>query len=627
MVRIRIGSTYLDVPADTKAQLIKKNILFAFDDAACERSTSFDLPATDTNNAALGISGDYHNAGAGMRKQYDAIFEVNGMQTAGKLHITQYDAKKRVYSCIFVGGILYDLVKIKALGKIKDFYIPNTVIRWMKSAEKDANTTLNTYDIVKYLNEWEENNPTAVALPSIDLHALITALAAQVNVQTYLPSTQRIRYIPTNAARVEDFPLKVNSARSISGTNINTPTNNQTALITNMRIPYNANKYIAERPDPQYPLAWYYYSTDRTYNLAGWMPADDDILLTFPEDFPSTVICATELCPTNSGALEYVADALGDYNARIQYTGAGVPQIEYVGQPLAGRTIYIQQGTRFAFVDIRDWSVKNPRDYSEGDIVAASLFVYVQPYHLIGQRPYEYTLQLAQANERHPDTERLDGISMWAVLPDVTFMELCKAYAAMVGCFLFYSPDTGLSFISGDNSNLFNREIDTAGRVLSVGKVTRRFSDYAQHNYIHYCQDDSMLKSEQISRDYPIINANIDTEKDLAEIPFSSGGQKMSNGALVAYVRDNENMENVQPLAMRAGSNSAYMVRKAIPQMSVLSTLCYMSTASEIEMLMPAFEFESLTGRELFIYDACKWVWTSAQWESGKCRLNLQKYA
>lgn len=44
MIRFSISGEYLDLPADFSLQFKKSNVLFAFDNMECERSTSFDIP-------------------------------------------------------------------------------------------------------------------------------------------------------------------------------------------------------------------------------------------------------------------------------------------------------------------------------------------------------------------------------------------------------------------------------------------------------------------------------------------------------------------------------------------------------------------------------------------------------
>ena len=249
-----------------------------------------------------------------------------------------------------------------------------------------------------------------------------------------------------------------------------------------------------------------------------------------------------------------------------------------------------------------------------------------QPYAVNGQPTYEYTLQLAQIYDRVADEAREDGIAMWACMPDLTFYDLCKAYAAMTGRLLYYTNAEGLKFLPATYNGVAGRTLDLTGRIVKAGKITRTFADYAQNNIVRYADDESMISSEIIRRNYPIYNYNIDSEKEMTVIPFSCAGSKHTTGGrYVAYVRDNENMVNAKEMAMQATLAEQYMYRKHIPEMALITDLCNNSTSVEVECMMPAFEFEALTGREVVRYADALWLWTSANWQKGRCKMNLQK--
>ena len=79
MMRFRIGGRYLDLSESADIQFTRKNILFAFDNAECERSTQFAVPATENNRAIFGHAHDVHNSGGGMRVRHEAILEYRGV--------------------------------------------------------------------------------------------------------------------------------------------------------------------------------------------------------------------------------------------------------------------------------------------------------------------------------------------------------------------------------------------------------------------------------------------------------------------------------------------------------------------------------------------------------------------
>ena len=79
MMRFNVGGQFLELPDNFSVQFKKTNILFAFDKAECERSASFDVPDTPTNDRIFGISKWIQTSGDGMRRRYDAQLQASGV--------------------------------------------------------------------------------------------------------------------------------------------------------------------------------------------------------------------------------------------------------------------------------------------------------------------------------------------------------------------------------------------------------------------------------------------------------------------------------------------------------------------------------------------------------------------
>ena len=94
MIRFNVDGEYLELPADFSLQFQKKNILFAFENIECERSTSFDIPATPTNDRIFALAKVVQMHGAGMRKRYTAQMQASGVSKDGYLYVDAYEGGK-----------------------------------------------------------------------------------------------------------------------------------------------------------------------------------------------------------------------------------------------------------------------------------------------------------------------------------------------------------------------------------------------------------------------------------------------------------------------------------------------------------------------------------------------------
>ncbi|MBO7272677.1 MAG: hypothetical protein J6U89_07355, partial [Bacteroidaceae bacterium] len=104
MLRFNVGGLYLETPEDLSLTFKKTNILFAFDKIECERSTSFDIPATPQNDRIFEISKWIQTDGAGMRRRYTAQMQDAMLTKDGYLYVDAYANGK--YKAVFITGEL-----------------------------------------------------------------------------------------------------------------------------------------------------------------------------------------------------------------------------------------------------------------------------------------------------------------------------------------------------------------------------------------------------------------------------------------------------------------------------------------------------------------------------------------
>jgi len=120
MIYFKIDGVDLDIPKDLELSFQKKNILFSFDDIELNRSQSFTLPRSQTNDAIFQFSFRPDFDGAVTRVTHFAEMFYSGGKEEGILSCSS--ASDDGYECIFVFGELRNLKKIKEAGKISEYF-------------------------------------------------------------------------------------------------------------------------------------------------------------------------------------------------------------------------------------------------------------------------------------------------------------------------------------------------------------------------------------------------------------------------------------------------------------------------------------------------------------------------
>lgn len=111
MMQLLCDGVRLDLYDNASLQFTKKNPLFAFDELSAERTTSFKLPATPTNDRVLGVARVPAYKGDGMRKRFKAELQAGTVVKRGYLYVSSYS--KNEYNAVMVCDMLFDL---KAFG-------------------------------------------------------------------------------------------------------------------------------------------------------------------------------------------------------------------------------------------------------------------------------------------------------------------------------------------------------------------------------------------------------------------------------------------------------------------------------------------------------------------------------
>lgn len=597
MIRFEVNGEYLELPADFSIQFKKTNILFAFDDIECERSTSFNIPATPQNNRIFALAKWVQSDGVGMRRKYEAQMQAGLVVLDGYLHIDQYDAG--MYKAVFVTGELLGLRKIRDAGKIKEYWKPAGGIVWSVSNIKDA----NTYDgqvslaITRYVSNVQ------LLHPSFDLRDVIQYAYNALTGRNMPAMVRGYRLIPKE---VQGMP-KTNVTFSYTGTEADFEDDPEDASFANTITQTGALSAIGTTNDTVLLVGVGGTQTQFKYIKVRQWIARQTLILTFPTTFPNNMFLMSLDDPEPEYNWLSPSWFLGGWRF-YQRTGGGTAT---EGTPLAGRSVTIPSGTRFVFLCSDDYEYEpSPLNWNG--------------FRYISSRDYSYEMVVEAETLTEGDT-----IRAYDMLPDLTLVELLKIYSYLEGKALNYTEADGVLFDDLDVDSWEAINID--GKIIKSGNVARKFGNYAQQNVIDFESGTEVLENQRLQLAYEIDNDNLQEKKTLGKIPYSEGQIAERDGSMVARFDAEDTENNVLYAAgiMKAVGTSTtapkYGTRVELQKNSGLQSLLDASTCITIQVHMTLLEFNQLQPKKALYFEGVRYVWTEANWTKNVATIKMSK--
>ena len=611
MIRFNVDGEYLELPADFSLQFQKKNILFAFENIECERSTSFDIPATPTNDRIFALAKVVQMHGAGMRKRYTAQMQASGVSKDGYLYVDAYEGGK--YKAIFVTGQLFGLLKIKDAGKLAELAQFDDVVLWSLGNVPDLpSRATSNWDIVKYTQMGEFLHPSWYLKYVVD-----TIVSANNMPAITLPANgQGLRVIVGKPQLLK--PTDITHMRTVDGYWVD-PTQTYPypritydtiqAVGANLSALFNSTNF-----DVSYRRHWEDFDFQtmqpilRTVTYAGnvgHLVARQKLKITFADDFPSDVYIGT-------------FDQYGQYTGGFDFYGDrsfskywnGSQSVTYrTGEPLAGRTVTIEAGQSFTL--IRESDLLDYTQYTEDTTTHET---WEQ-----GWKNVRSALSLSGITiEGEGDAVTGNAVRLQDNLPDITLVELLKAVAAATGKVLNYTDLDGVTFDDLDADTWSVKELKD---VVKVGTMNRKLADYGQRNILQFDTDPTVASAARVISAYVIDNDNLEAEKELQTLPFSEGAPAYENYVEVVEVEAN----NEKDTLANADTTATRMARASLPINDDLQGLCDESTSLQLQVRMSLLEYEGIGSKTALYYDGAKYVWTEASWTKDTATLKLSK--
>lgn len=572
MMKFNVGGWFLELPANFNLQLKKSNILFAFDNIALERTTSFSVPATPHNTGIFGWSNDFHYYGEKGRKRMQAQLQMDGVTKDGYLYITKYTPD--AFECVFVTGELLGLADIKALGDWSQFILPSNGVS-LDSAVKFADDGDNysaarvgyktdgyvmpSWKLASYaemalngagvLADWGE------VLDKIASHRIVIGKAKGV---AETPCTFTRGYLAEQTSATP-YPVLNSTLMDDAGELV--------GVITNAQSDYPIFK-VKTADAVQY------------YGYVQQWIARQDLTLSFADDTPDTLFLA-------SAQMNGTFAFLGGYEFAADGT--------ITGEPLKGREIELQTGQTFLLISQNDYLRPGVGEFEGWTIANETLTANV----------------VVKGADDQPNNAY---IRVKDNVPEMTIVELLKTCAALSGTILSYRAGE-VVFVDDIAGGAF-RELD---KPLKWESLTRGVADYAQRNTIAFKSAESVLSAEKIVATYAIDNVNIAEAKELFVLPFSEGqdsaGMLYIGSAFDGYTISTWNAEK----------SNTYLSRVELPLNASLQSILEQGTSIVAEVKMTEQKFDTLKNDMVLFFENSAWVWTDGLWSNGVTRLSLSK--
>lgn len=574
MIRFNVSGEYLDLPADLSLQFKKSNVLFAFDKMECERSTSFDIPATPQNDRIFALAKWTQSSGTGMRRRYEAQMQASMVTKDGYLYVDAYADGK--YKAIFVTGELLGLLRIKDAGKIADIIQTSETTTWNSYPYTPTNGKNTLWACVRYATDGAHN-----PYPSVRLQPILDLAMQNLGVNWTPPGVPAyVRFIPEELNGVETQVVRFEGSPRSMPDDDTYPVCYYSSIDGVESILFNTSDAKVQR----------WVGSPVVYNYRGkvrQLVARQELKITFPSDWDDDLYIGYFL----DGDSPFV----GEFSF---YGGRSFDEFHRVtGESLKGRTVTIPTGGKFTIISINDYI---DEETSSGR-----------------ERGWGFQGVWERITLEGGDIESGDVVRLQDNLPDITVTDLLKTFAALSGKQLYYTDNGGVTFDDLDFSAW--GVLDLTGKVISQKDMERKFGDYVRNNIVQFETDESVPSSSRVKIAYTIDNDNLEESKDLQTIPFSEGISYGSAGTRTLLQTDGANALG------DADTTEAYMLRAQLLKNANLQSLCDASTAVTLQVSMSLLEYEMIQAKTAIYYDGIKYVWTEAQYSKGVVTLKLSK--
>lgn len=566
MIRFEIEGHRVELNESTRLQLKKTNMLFDFDNVQCERSTEFDIPATPNNQAIFEIASDEHAKPLTAYASRSATMTLGLVCLTGYAYISDYDARKRNYKCVFMTGELQKLLAVKNAGNLAEYLSLSDVVTY-GDTESAATYKTQLFRPHRYRHSNDEE-PIHPSIRAVSLmNAAATYLGIGVPTLISLSPAYYARFMNRQIAGLGAFvgSIKTTDTQSLGNLNTLDVAAFNVAPIVQPKTGHLIRR-LAGGPDTQFTINEY--------------EALVAMRLTIASDAPSN---------------------LAIISADDTYSYSGTPLIM---PPIAGQSVDIARGETFIVVDMDYYSEPttptSQAGYWNDRAFRASVSVSVEGV--------EGTAQVG------------DVVRAQDNIPEMTFVDLLKILAALNGSLLYYNAlSDSFEFVSLPTtpSSVF----DITDRVIDIASVKRTALSYAKHNLIEFATSAYVPRSQRIIVDYVVKNDNISDENQLLEIAFNEGSRTEAG----EFYFDDESGED-SIFANPSSGFGTYMTRVSPTKDAALQSVLTRPVSIVVNARMTLQEFQSISPMTAILCRSARYFWTSSTWQNDVAEFELLQF-
>ena len=580
MIRINIiGSGFLDFDEKTNIAFKRSNVQFNWSKIEVGRSTEFSVPATDANRLLLGFADDPTEWGDAMRQRFDCEIQYSGDVCYARLIVTKFDGDR--FSCLLYYPYSDSIDKIndKPLSECATTF--SRILFASENIYSADDPSLPDIALVQYDGSYsrEAGGTRWAYMPSIRVKAYIENVLTQLGVAHDLD-------IPTNL-RLVTPTLK--GATMVQGTISKSVTGTAGSIAANLQQFFEWNN------DAE--LKWWdnFFGFGHTVSCPSLRPKVD-VEVMFPNDFPNNV----QLLHRNGNTYTPVTDRY-----------VNMPSTDWVGEPLAGRTVTLKAGIDFWFLDggFLHYDMGNNSYYTgwKTDVV-----------------PWSYTFRVSRS-------ENINVDEYWDIrynAPDMTVIEFLRSVALLLGEELYYDFTLGKLCMKAQDIGSVQRT--NLSDVLKIESVARNVGDWGTNTVKEIIKFDSEdYVQHPLTDTYKVLNNVLEDEQENT-IKFSEGEpSEVTDGAV--YIDDTEFSSTPPKVTAKKWTAGLSGTGKVLRRVSfggygANGTIANKSCCVVIKAVMDLYDYLHIDKTAVFFWQGVQYVWTSASWADGIVTLTLQAY-
>lgn len=564
----------------------KKNNLWELSTVSMQRTHTIKIPATPHNMALFGFPNDPATTALSDIDFLSCIVDMDGCLQAARLYTTGFDGTDVSAVLVFgeeiEGSDMLNQTLQEILQDVESkgiHFLENDGFLWANvyTGGEQANFPALTFDLINSLlsEKWTYNSlldMQQILAPNPTGGRLVVAWDKMEEGYYLKPNmlTYKYDFEPNNQSSTRDTGIRITETEDF-------------------RINYSSGTNPIFSAIEEDGHTTYYFAHIRAIR------STSACQIVFPDTAEADNLLLATVNIKGDGGWTYFGGREIDQLGRL------------TGESLRGRSVDIEAGVYWTVLSARDYVFR--KQTGDGRIITGWFSEGAfQPINVqLGILTY-------RANILTKD-----------MIPNIKLYDYFKFHAALRGKFLVFN---GESYVLAGFDDLTGAG-DDAGAVRTKQTITPKVGNFSQHNKIEFSGGEPYRENI----DYTIQNKHLNEEKALLSIKLDAGYPLRTNGT-VEYL-------NGYPMLTTEDGNADARLKKWTfgALFNVESTWDYLtqypfgtaenfptnSKQVQVTARMPYYQFAQLRYNTVLRVGLCRYSWVSATWESGWCKLTLQR--